>query len=195
MIRQTLADQPAGERFHLVARMQVPPVQATRELPEVAWEVLHRDLLVRAVIAALEHGPEGFDSVRMHGAPHVFAGLVLHRFVLVPLQTLVRRMLVGMHGGPRRGVHRHELVQDPLSAAVAGSDHGGLADGAAPGPQFLGGVLGAFLAAEIGLVDFDRSGGRGLPLGLSLANAMAWRKPRSRCRFMLETPLRLVVSK
>ena len=136
MMRQTLAGQPTGERCHLVARIQIPLAQPTRELPEVARQVLHRDLVVRAVIAALEQGPEGFDPVRMHGSPHVFASLVLHRFVPVPLQTLVRHMLVGVHGGSRRG------------------------------------VLVACLAAEIGLVDFDRPGGRVLPLGPSLANAM-----------------------
>ena len=136
VMRQTLADQPAGERCHLVARIQIPLVQPTRDLPGIAREVLHRDLVVRAVIAALEQGPEGFDPVRMHGSPYVFAGIVLHRFVLVSLQTLVRRMLVGVYGGSRRG------------------------------------VLVAFLAAEIDLVDCDRPGGRVLPLGPSLANAM-----------------------
>ena len=136
VMRQTLADQPAGERYHLVKRIQIPLVQPTRDPPEIAREALHRDLVVRAVIAALEQGPEGFDPVRMHGSSYVFAGIVLHRFVLVSLQTLVRRMLVGVYGGSRRG------------------------------------VLVAFLAAEIDLVDFDRPGGRVLPLGPSLANAM-----------------------
>ena len=56
--------------------------------------------------------------------------------------------------------------------AVAGPDHGGLADGAAPGPEFLGGVLVVLLAAEIGLVDFDRAGTRVRPFGPRLAQAM-----------------------
>ena len=154
VMRQTLADQPASERCHLVARIQIPLVRPTRDLPEIAREVLHRDLVVRAVIAALEQGPEGFDPVRMHGSPHVFASLVLHSFVLVSLQTLVRRMLIGVHGGSRLG------------------------------------ALVAFLAAEIGLVDFDRPSGRVLPLDPSLANAY-WQRARRRlggCRGRAAVP-------
>ena len=93
-------------------------------------------------------------------------------------------MFVGVHSRSRRGVRRHELVQgrlvgrrhgrgaDPSGVAVAGPDHRGLANRAASGPPFLSGVLVAFLAAEIGLVDFDRPGPRIRPFVPGLADPM-----------------------
>ena len=118
-IRQPLADQPAGERRHLVVRVPVPLVQAPCELAEVPRQVLHLDAVVHAVMAALEQGPKGLDPVCMHAASHVFADLVPRRLVPVPFQTLVRRMLVGVHGGLRRGERRDELMQGALVGRAA----------------------------------------------------------------------------
>ena len=71
-IHQVVAEQSAGQHFHLLARIQIPVIQAARELGEVSQQVQDRDPLVRAVMAALEECIQGFGPARMHGIPHVF---------------------------------------------------------------------------------------------------------------------------
>ena len=46
-----------------------PAGSGSRELPRMPRQDLARDLVGSAAMAALEQRPEGFDPVRMHGAP------------------------------------------------------------------------------------------------------------------------------
>ena len=51
------------------------------KLVDVAVQVLPADFVERALVSALEHGPEGFDAVRVHVAPDVLGGTMLDRLM------------------------------------------------------------------------------------------------------------------
>ena len=67
-VAQALALHPSRDQRHLFDGVEVADVVPARELSHVALQVLHADVVVDAVDAALEHRPERLDAVRV-GVP------------------------------------------------------------------------------------------------------------------------------
>ena len=90
--------------LHLLHRVQRAYVVPAGELVHVAAQVLDAHLVIRPVEAALEHGPERFDTVCMRQVVHVLAYRVFDRLVLVyVLEALVSPVVVRV-GGERARV-------------------------------------------------------------------------------------------
>ena len=76
MIFEPLAKHPLDDVAHLVDGVGGPVVVAALELRHVASQVLGAHLMVDAVVAALERGPEAFDAVRVGLLSDVLADAV-----------------------------------------------------------------------------------------------------------------------
>ena len=148
----------------------IPDGVPSRELRNVAVQMLLAQMVVGALIASLEHGPKGLHSNYMGLSSDVLANAVLHRLV-VEGQALVGAGLIGVHGRARRGVLADKALQGRLvgcrdrpggyaiGCTILRTDHGGLADRAAPRelrPFRLRHVLAA--SADVCLIDLDRPG-------------------------------------
>ena len=108
------------------------------ELHRVAVKMLEAHLVVNALVAALEHRPEGFDSVGMRLAVHVlFNAMPDGLMVIVLAEISVSDVFVGVDGCAILDRVAHEafkvlgidvldtLYADTASNAVFRTDHGG----------------------------------------------------------------------
>ena len=78
-VAEPLAVHAANHRAHLVDGVERALVVAARELVDVAVKVLHGQLVVSALIPALQHRPKRLNAVRVGLAVHVLAYAVLDR--------------------------------------------------------------------------------------------------------------------
>ena len=70
--------------------------------------VLLRPVVVDAVEASLQNGPDGFNAVGMRHAIHVLFVRAVDRLMAVPHHVLIGRIIVGVH----HGSGSDELVDD-----------------------------------------------------------------------------------
>ena len=72
-VPETLTDHTLRDVRHLVNGVALAVVVPTGKLPDIAVQVLGAHVVVGAVVAPLEHGPEGLDPVRVRLIPNVLA--------------------------------------------------------------------------------------------------------------------------
>ena len=78
------------------------------ELLHIPLKVLRRELVERADVGALEHGPETLNAVRVGLSPNILGHAMLDRFV-------VRKSLIGDHfARVDRGVRSRMLNHEAL---------------------------------------------------------------------------------
>ena len=168
LISQPLARRAVNEAVDALrgVPLYVAFVETEGELIDIAVCVLRADMVECAVNAALEDGKETFDAVRCHVATNELASAVINRLMGKPVDTTIRRELIGVDG--RTGfnvlpdfvmyhvaVCRLDWCRAGPPAALAHSENGRLADCTAPGVQFLVCVFIALFAANIGFVNLN----------------------------------------
>ena len=133
-----------------------------------------------AVDRTLEDGPHALDPVGVHRAPDILFGAMVHR-VMIEGQAVVDARFVGIDGRARldcRGgkfgggsaIGIGDRLRDRLSATLAGTHDGCLADRPAPGAELLALVFVRFLPADIDLVHLDHIAEPEFATGASLAD-------------------------
>ena len=171
-VREPLAADAPRELGHAVdgVHLAVPLVETEGRLVDIPLKVLRADVVPSSRDGSLEHGPYGLDPVGVRVAPDVLTLAVGNGVMGVLVDDRRQRAVGGCIVGVDRcaGVHRtldevdqrasiralHRRCLD-LPAAFANTCNGLLADRAASRMEFLGLVLVRFLAADVGLVDFD----------------------------------------
>ena len=73
-IHQPLADAGGDDRGHLIGGVGFADIVPPRKLRDVPIQMLRAHVMVGAVIAPLEHRPEGFHPVRVGLAAHILVG-------------------------------------------------------------------------------------------------------------------------
>ncbi len=150
--------------------------------------MLFAHLVVNAVIAAFEQGPERFNAVRMHVAPDVFAVAMVHNRMANALDATVGAVLVGVERRTLGDGFTDGLLQ---AVTVSAGNHGGadfaiaglgpkddcLAHSTPARVHPLAGVLILFFAADVGFVGLNAPVKLPLVLVVGLADAMG-HKPR-----------------
>ena len=141
---------------------------ARGELNDIAAKVLAAHVVAGAVIAPLEHRPEGFDPVGVGHAVHILAdtvldGLMLERHPPIPA------VIVCVDCRPLGSVIADKLLKRPgvrpayhggihaVGLAVLGAHNDRLADTTPAGAELLVSVLVLLLAADASLIDFNRA--------------------------------------
>ena len=154
--------------LHLVHCVHVSKVVLATELVDVPLQVLLRHPVVRAVDRSLEAGPKGFHAVDVDLFVYVFADAVLDGPVIVDeVQSSVCTVFVGV----QHGTELHVVHDEPLqgfgigfvydfgpnlsSLPVLCADNDGLANAAAPCPEFLVGVFVGLFPANVRLIYFN----------------------------------------
>src|SRR3954447_16179574 len=161
------ASEP-GQRVQL----DVAFVQPKGELVNVAAQMLRAGMVIDAEDAALHDREDALDAVGRHVAAHELASAVIDRLVIEekPREATVSGELVSV----QRGADFDVLVYSPVNgflirvgdglclylAAVplAHTEHGSLADRAAPCVQLLFLVLVGLDPTDVGFVDLDDAG-------------------------------------
>ena len=153
---------------HLVLRVRGAGVVPARTLGDVSLEVLRAHAVIRAVVAALEHGPMALDALCVRHAVHVLAHGVIDGLMVG--EPLVAAVLVRVNLGSRLHLVKHELLEGQsvgalhhlgahvVGVAVLHAHDGGLAHGSTACAKLLVAVLVLLLAAHVGLIDLDRAG-------------------------------------
>ena len=133
--------------------------------------MLRADLVEGALVSAFQHRPERLDPVGVGHAVDVLADAVLHGFVL-ERHSLISTVIVGVNRRAFGCMITDETLQclgicfvnntgrHHVAVTVFHTNHGGLADCAAPGARQLFALCLAHilaLAAEIGLIDLYRA--------------------------------------
>ena len=135
---------------------------------EVALQVFGADRVVNSVDAPLGVAPETFNIVGMGASCNVLLGAVDHGFMGIAEtgKVVVGSVFVGVDGSIV-GMdvflnHRDDggclavrlYLNHGVALALNQAYHHGLAYGSAPGVELLVGVLVAFLAADVSLINF-----------------------------------------
>ena len=114
-VGQRLAEQAAHHASHLLRGVGAAVVVPPAELCQIASQVLRAHVMVRAVAAALQQGPERFQAVDMRLAPHVLARRVLDCLVPELLHAAVScRLWI-----PMKRITRSERKESPLERSDA----------------------------------------------------------------------------
>ncbi len=165
VVAQAFADSVDDQRGHLIRCVKFAGVVPARELVHVPLEVLFAELVIRAVVSALEHRPEGFDAVRVRLTAHILFDAVLDRLVLA-VDADVGLRFVRIDSGICVGVGAHErLERSPVSGfdcfgydvpalALFDRHYRRFAHRAASRIEFLGLMLVALFTADIRFVHF-----------------------------------------
>lgn len=122
-------------------RVVVADVVSARKLGYLSLHMIRAEMVKRADIAALDHGPERVNALGAHLTPDVFPDAVLDRFVVG--EALITAMFVRVDRRVRRGVILDKALQrdfvgavyrlgnDAVRRAVLGPYHDRLAGGRA----------------------------------------------------------------
>ena len=81
-VAEPFAVHAPHHRGHLVYSVIRSLIMPSRELADVAVKMLRAHLVVRPVVAALEHRPEALNAVRVGHPTDVLPDGMLHRFVI-----------------------------------------------------------------------------------------------------------------
>ena len=170
-VGQPLPSHHSGEVRHLAFRVLATDIVPSGELVHVAVQVLFAQVVIGAMIAALEHRPERLDPVGVRHSVDIFADRVLDGFVrpgnAAVCGSIIRidrrsgkrgrkdKTLQGLSGGVGNGP-----CTDLVGFAVLHADNGRLAYGSparipeclAPGVAHV-----PALAAHVGLIGFHRA--------------------------------------
>ena len=153
---------------HLVGGIALTVVVATCKLADVPIQVLFAEVVVGAVVTALEKRPEALYPVRVSHPIDVLANRVLDR-LMGSGEALIARMVIGVDRGALSSPVYHEALQrlfvgslDHRRAYLVGlailyASDGHLANRATASMQLFRFMLIAFLAADVGFVPFDRT--------------------------------------
>src|SRR5450631_758166 len=97
LVGQANADSLVAQGGDAIQRVNlaVTFVQSERSFVHVALHVLDGEMVVNAVIAALEDSPHTFDAIRVRHPVNVLLGAVIHRAMPVAVNTRIRRMRIG----------------------------------------------------------------------------------------------------
>ena len=106
---QPLPDHASSSLDHHGLGVSRPQVVARSELADIAVKVLRRDVVKRAMVAALERGPEGLDPVGVSLVADVLGDGVLDRFMLEGHAAVGDRIV-----GVDLGVGRRARGDEPL---------------------------------------------------------------------------------
>ena len=97
-----------GEAVRIIALAVVEPEDLLIEVAE-QMERFHAD--ISPLDPALEQAPEVFDGVGMHGAPHVFNGMIHDLMGILTPQSSVGHPGIGKQGGTLHDVTANFSVQ------------------------------------------------------------------------------------
>jgi hypothetical protein len=92
-VGESLADRLVGQRADTVHRMNFAvsfAAQAEREFNDVALHVLDCEVMIDAVVAALQNRPYALNAVRMRHAVHVLLGAVIDCAVIAASMPAIR---------------------------------------------------------------------------------------------------------
>ena len=106
-IAELFPGHPASYYSHLIQRVKFADAVTTRELIDVALQVLGREVVVDAFVRPFQHAPEAFYAVGMCHPPDVLADAMADALVVVR-HALVGTGVVGVDGSAVGGVVDHE---------------------------------------------------------------------------------------
>src|SRR6202789_3991093 len=169
LVGESLADRLVTERCDTVQRVNLAialAAQAERELIDVALHVLDGEVVIDAVVAALEDSPHALNAVCMRHAIHVLLGTVVDRAAIVTLDARIGQRCVGAEHGITFDMRDHFILNcvcigagddDCLyvAAALAHAEDRGLTGSTSPAMELFAFVFVLFLAAQVRLIRFD----------------------------------------
>src|ERR1039458_2119428 len=156
-------------------------IQSESEFINVALQMLQAEVVVRAIVTALEDSPHALDTVGVRHAINGFLGAVVDSAMPIAAHSIVGGMFIGAERRALEDIELHHSLNGfsasvrydsslHIAAPLAQTEHGSFAYSSATGPQFVGNEFVLFLAADIGLIGFNYTGQHSAAIGTVAAS-------------------------